>query len=181
MLWKYSFNAKTTIWVVHPVLILASMIWWNLFSSLWYSIIVPFLPLEFEKFNLEVEIYGYIYASYAASAMLTWLVVGRMLSYCGRRIILVSGMVQLGCAMVSYGFIHYWPNNVVLTIVWIWIRSIEGVSSSMILTTWYSVISITYRQQQTKYLGFLESSSGFGMLIGPIIGSVMYKYFKKRI
>ena len=76
--------------------------------------------------------------------------------------------------MISYGFIHFCPSNLILTIVWICIRALEGASSSMILTTWYSVISISYRHEQTKYLGFLESSSGFGMLIGPIIGSVLY-------
>ena len=158
-------------------LVLITMIFCNLFANICYSVIVPFLPLEFEQLGLDPSIYGYIFGVYAGAGMISSLAVGKLLTKLGRRIILVSGMLILGASIVAFGFIHYWPNTTVLTIVWLLLRSIEGISASMIVTTCYSVVAITYRSNQLRYLGFLESTVGIGMMIGPLIGSVLYEFF----
>ena len=141
-----------------------------------YSVIVPFLPLEFKKFGLDVEIYGYIFATFAISGMIWSLVCGKLLTRCGRRAVLIWGVISMGLSMISFGFINYSPSTLILTIVWLLIRILQGISSSTILTTWYSIVAITYPEEQTKYLGFLEASSGAGMLFGPPFGSVLYNF-----
>ena len=44
----------------------------------------------------------------------------------------------------------------------------------MIQTTSYAIVAITYPKDQQKYLGILEASIGVGMLLGPIVGSILY-------
>lgn len=158
-------------------LVLITMIMCNLFANICYSVVVPFLPLEFEDFGLDTSIYGYIFGVYAGAGMISSLAVGKLLTSVGRRIILITGMLLLGLSMVAFGFIHFCPNTLVLTIVCLILRSVEGIAASMIVTTWYSIVAITYRANQLRYLGFLESTWGIGMMIGPLIGSILYDFF----
>ena len=108
--------------------------------------------------------------------MIWSLICGKLLTKYGRRVLLVCGVVSMGLSMIAFGFINYSPNTIILTVVWLLIRTLQGISSSTILTTWYSIIAITYPDEQTKYLGFLEASSGAGMLFGPPFGSVLYNF-----
>lgn len=46
----------------------------------------------------------------------------------------------------------------------------------MIQTTSYAIIAIVFEEEQEKYIGYLEASGGVGMLLGPIVGSVLYEF-----
>jgi MFS family permease len=37
-----------------------------------------------------------------------------------------------------------------------------------------SVIATEYKTEREKYLGYVESAAGIGLLLGPIIGSLLY-------
>jgi MFS family permease len=39
-----------------------------------------------------------------------------------------------------------------------------------------SIIASAYKKDREEYLGYVESAAGVGLLLGPIIGSVLY-YF----
>ena len=153
---------------------LFSLIVCNILANICYSIIVPFLPLEFKRFELDERIYGYIFGVFAAAVMIGSLVVGKLLSTYGRKLILISGLALMGASMLWFGFIEDVENHYLLTVMWLVIRSIQGVSSSMIQTTSYAITAITYPDDQQKYLGFLEASMGVGLLIGPVAGSILY-------
>lgn len=47
----------------------------------------------------------------------------------------------------------------------------------MIQTTSYSIVSIIFKDNQQKFLGYLESSMGVGLITGPVIGSALYTFF----
>lgn len=55
-------------------------------------------------------------------------------------------------------------------------RMIDGVGDSFVQTAVFSIISITFPDQKEKYIGWAESTIGFGLMSGPVIGSVIYTY-----
>ena len=111
---------------------------------------------------------------YALAVMIGSLVVGKLLTRFGRKFILIFGLTMMGCSMFCFGFITYIESHVVLIIVWLIIRAIQGCSSSMIQTTSYAIVAITFPEEQQRYLGFLEASMGVGLLVGPVAGSILY-------
>ena len=156
---------------------LISLIVWNFLAYICYSVIVPFLPLEFDHLGLDVIIYGYIFAMYAFALMTGALIVGKMLPIFGRKFILIAGLTSMGFAMIAFGFIVYWKSTALLIAVSLAIRGLQGFSSSMIQTTSYAIVAIVYKDNQQKYLGLLESSQGIGLVAGPAIGSGLYSLF----
>ena len=154
-----------------------AMITWNQTACIWYSVIVPFLPREFKKLGIPEHLYGYIFATFSISAMLWSLVCGKLLTLYGRRIIVFIGVLAIGISVVAFGFLSYIHSYPLLITACFIIRALEGMSASTILTTCYSIVVITFKENQSKYLGFLEAASGLSMLIAPAIGSVLYTYF----
>ncbi len=41
----------------------------------------------------------------------------------------------------------------------------------------FSIVGTYFTEEKTKYFGYIEASVGLGLIIGPLLGSVMYGYF----
>ena len=80
----------------------------------------------------------------------------------------------MGISMIGFALADYISSHTVLIIFWLFIRSLQGISSSMIQTTSYAIVSVLYPNEKEKYLGILEAAMGFGLLSGPAVGSVLY-------
>lgn len=39
----------------------------------------------------------------------------------------------------------------------------------------YSLVTICFPDNRTKYLGYTESAMGIGLMIGPVLGEIVYK------
>ena len=147
-------------------------------SNLCYSMIVPFLPIEMEKFGVQKHLFGYIFGIYALASMIGSLVVGKLLIKYGRKIMFILGIISMGIAMASFSLISYINNINLLVLACLLWRWLQGISSSMIQTTSYSIISACYPNEQKKYLSIIEISMGIGLTIGPGFGALLYSFFK---
>mmetsp|Transcript_28191 Transcript_28191/g.24910 ORF Transcript_28191/g.24910 Transcript_28191/m.24910 type:complete len:127 (-) Transcript_28191:961-1341(-) len=114
----------------------------SILSNICYSMIVPFLPIEMKKFGIEEHLFGYIFGIYALASMIGSLFVGKLLVKFGRKIILIMGILSMGITIICFGMISYIQNINWLIIICLGIRMLQGISSSMIQTTAYSIISV---------------------------------------
>lgn len=48
----------------------------------------------------------------------------------------------------------------------------------MTISTSFSLIASQYPLEKAEYIGILEAATGFGLMIGPPIGSFMYGFFQ---
>ena len=86
---------------------LISLIICNYFSYLSYSIIVPFLHLEFLGALFDVSIYGYVFVIYAFAIMIESIVAGKLLKIVGRGFILKLGLIAfefIAYLKIIFGF-----------------------------------------------------------------------------
>ena len=113
---------------------------------------------------------------YAFAVMIGALIVGKLLTILRRKFILNSGIIMMGLSMLAFGFITYIESKVLLIIVWLVIRGLQGFSSTMVKTTSYAIITIVYKDNKQKYLGILQTFLGVGMITGPLIGSTLYTF-----
>lgn len=146
----------------------------SVLSNICYSILVPFLPIEFKQYDVHVSIYGYIFAMYALAVMVGSPIVGKALTIYGRKIILILGVLFMGVSMIGFGLINYLDSKNLLITAAISLRTFQGLSSGLIQTTSYAIVAILFPDNQQKYLGILEAAMGFGLITGPVIGSSLY-------
>jgi hypothetical protein len=44
----------------------------------------------------------------------------------------------------------------------------------------YSVITVEFPHDAEKYLGWAEAATGIGLVAGPVIGSILFRFLKYR-
>lgn len=44
----------------------------------------------------------------------------------------------------------------------------------------YAVITIEFPLEKEKYLGWAEAATGIGLVMGPFIGSILFRFLKYR-
>ena len=154
-----------------------SLVFVNIISNICYSVLNPFLPIELKKRNVSLSLYGFIFAMYAFAVILgsTW--VGKSLTIFGRKAILVTGLFSMAASLLGFSVLDSLSEQLVVSAALI-LRMCQGLSSACIQTTSYAIIPVLYSDKQQKYLGILETSMSLGCIIGPIVGSVLYHYFK---
>lgn len=81
----------------------------------------------------------------------------------------------MGVSLLGFGSIGFLPRNLIVPAALV-LRTSQGLSSGLIQTTSYAIVSILYPDGQQKYLGILEASMGLGLVVGPVIGSILYTF-----
>jgi MFS family permease len=56
-------------------------------------------------------------------------------------------------------------------------RFLQGIGICMIQTACYSLTCVLFDDQKLKYMGFIQSCIGTGEVVGPFLGSCLFKYF----
>ena len=51
-----------------------------------------------------------------------------------------------------------------------------GVGQGFLTTTSIAILTSTYTEERNKVMGLFETATGLGYLIGPLIGSGLYKF-----
>jgi len=149
----------------------------NILSNSCYSLVVPFLPLELKKWGLDIALIGYIFAVYSTAVIIGSPIVGKALTTVGRKRILIGGLCSMGISMIGFGATSLSPNKNVFTVLVFVIRFLQGCSSCAIQTTSYAVISMSFPDAQEKYIAVMQTAIGGGLIMGPVIGTMLYTAF----
>lgn len=148
----------------------------NVLASTTYMVFVPFLPLEFAKFGFSESIFGYIYSVYSMAELLFTLVVVKVMQIMGRKNVLLWGVWLMAVCMMSFAALHYLTSTTLWITFMLILRSLLGVSSSMIFTSTFAIINVVFSKEKVKYLGYSEAAKGIGWAFGPAIGAFLYAF-----
>jgi MFS family permease len=61
---------------------------------------------------------------------------------------------------------------VLFSFIW---KFLCGVGAGINSTSSFAIIATHYKDTREKAIGWMETSSGIGLLLGPIIGSILYE------
>lgn len=139
-----------------------------------FSNILPFFPKEALSKGVPEYMVGIIFAALPFGGIICSFVLGKYISKIGRRQSLIFGILTNIFATMVMGCLKYIDNSVAFSIVSIASRLIQGVGRSAYLTGTFSSFTILYPSTLQKKIGYTESVSGLGMMLGPIIGSALY-------
>lgn len=53
-------------------------------------------------------------------------------------------------------------------------RFIQGLASSLIQTTMYSISTNFYPDNRDAMIGYMEAVTGIGLIMGPLLGSLLF-------
>ena len=146
------------------------------FCGISYSLVAPFVPIEMEEKGVDPQVTGWIFASFSVSMILGAQIIGKVQGKIGRRNILLVGILLQATSNVAYGMSHYISGDSSLYIPYtIIVRMIEGFSSTCTWTPSYAITTIVYKENAEAMLAVVESATGFGFMIGPFVGSMLYE------
>ncbi|CAI2368364.1 unnamed protein product [Moneuplotes crassus] len=141
-----------------------------------YMLFIPFLSIEFKRYDIREATFGYIIAMYSVSSMISSLFLGKFMIVLGRKRVLVLGILCMSACLAMFSSISYLENSTLVCICCFVFRALQGLGSSMIHTPSYAIISISYGEKKQKYLALFEGMQGIGLALGPAIGGVIYSF-----
>ena len=80
----------------------------------------------------------------------------------------------MGTSFIVFGLISETQNKTLFITLSLVNRFLQGLSSSMIQTTMYSISTNFYPDNKESMVGFIEAVTGVGLIMGPLIGSFLY-------
>jgi len=98
-----------------------------------------------------------------------------MMSF-GRSNITTVGMIVMGASMIGFAISHYIEDKNTFIVFTLFIRFCQGLASSSIQTSVYSIITIVYPDKMERVIGYIEATMGVALVVGPLFGSVAF-YF----
>lgn len=102
--------------------------------------------------------------------------VGFLLMKVGRWLIIFIAMfvMLIGCATSALA--HYVNSSTGFLLVFGGSRILQGLGSMSIQTANFSIIVKMFPNDISKAAGFIEMVAGIGLVLGPVIGSPLYKW-----
>ena len=156
---------RTIVWILLCTLI----------SNSAYAMIAPFLPIEFMEKGIEEQSIGMIFAIYSVAVIIFSPFVGKSIQYVGQTNLIACGIAVMGITFILFGLIDDMSDPIKIYIYGIILRFLQGTSSSFVQVTCYSIATNEYPDIKDKLVGWLEALTGLGLILGPIIGSLLYE------
>lgn len=98
------------------------------------------------------------------------------ISKMGRKTSIILGMFCVLVSNTALGALAYIPDTEWQTFFYLscGIRFIQGYGDSLSFSTAFSLVASQFPDEKMEYIGYVEAATGFGLMVGPPIGSFMY-------
>ena len=135
-----------------------------------YSLIIPVLPSYAMSLGADELTIGVIFGVFSIALLLFSIPIGLLSDRTGRRPIMVCGMLSLAAATIVFAL----STNIYVLIV---ARIIQGLSGAATWSAGLALLADTYGpEERGEKLGFAMSIMSVGMLLGPVIGGLIYDH-----
>lgn len=147
------------------------MIMWTLYGN-----IATFYP-PYKTLNhptVTDTMVGIVLASMEAGILLSSPLISLLLQKVGRKNFIIIGHLIMILASIGFGLLVYIENDIAFFWISIGLRVCQGLGDACASIAIFSIIGTDYSEDQELYFGYLESAVGVGLMIGPVIGQLIY-------
>lgn len=147
----------------------------NFVDVLSFALFIPVFPFIVEKYGGTITAYGILLAIYPIFQFIGAPILGTLSDVYGRRPILMISQAGTLLSWIIFGAAYFVPNiylgpfSLPLTIIG-FSRMVDGLTGGNMSVANAYLTDITESGEKTKVFGLLASVSGFGLVIGPVIG-----------
>ena len=141
-------------------------------ASLSFTIIASFYPAIAASKGIPVWLIGLIFSIDPIIGVPTSLLVGKYMNVIGRKIILSSGMVLGSFALILIDFVQESSNDNAIVLS-IFSRILAGIGAGCSMTAAPAILISEHPDQVDKVISYFEVASGLGLMLGPVIGSLI--------
>jgi MFS family permease len=138
-------------------------------DMLGFAMVFPLLPYYALRLQADEWLIGWMIASFSIAQLASAPLWGRLSDHFGRRASILVGLGTSAVAFAVFGFA-----------VSIWMlflsRLIQGLGGGTTGVLQAYVADVTEPKDRAKALGWLSASTGAGVMIGPAIGSLAFKF-----
>ena len=147
----------------------------NFFVQVFYSLMAPFYPTEATyKKGVDHTLMGLIIGIYELALVVTSPILGKYINQIGAKFMFIAGHLVCGVCSVLFGALDFCPPGVSYVTLSFLIRILEGASGAGISTASFAIVGSRFPDRVATLFGTLEMFCGFGMMLGPLIGSGLY-------
>ena len=146
----------------------------NFLLNACFSNIMPFFPQEAISKGVPQYLVGIIFAALPFGGILSSFFLAKYISKIGRKKTLLFGVLTNIVSATVLGCLKFVDNELIFIVIAIISRLFQGFGRSSYSTGTFSSISVIYPNSIQKKIGYVESVSGLGMMLGPPIGSGLY-------
>ncbi|CAI2367189.1 unnamed protein product [Moneuplotes crassus] len=147
----------------------------NMLLNCSYGICAPLLPIDAEKHNIDQIYLGFMFCVYSVSMAIFCPIVGKYLYTLGRRNMCKWGMIVVAVPFLGFFMNNYTISSTIYIYLFIVMRIIQGVGTSMVQTSSYSILTLIYPSKINFVVACIETSAGLGLSLGPVLGTVLYE------
>ena len=130
-----------------------------------------------EEHQVSQSYLGAMLCAYSVSMAAMCPVVGKNQNRLGRRNMARYGMLIVGLPFLGFYLLEYVSNSVLFIVIFIFMRILQGVGTSMFQTSTYAMVTLAYPRNVNFVVGCIETSSGLGLGLGPFIGTIFYQLY----
>ena len=141
-----------------------------------YMNIATFLPLYISQKHPSINSAktGVILCMFQLAALLTSNSIGALLHKIGRKpAIIIGGVVNIFTS-IAFGLLAYVEDDSLFLGLAIANRFISGVADAFVNVAAYSIATIEFTENRDTVLGYCQSGTGLGLMMGPVLGAIIY-------
>jgi MFS family permease len=141
-------------------------------TSASFTILAAFYPGLAEEKGIPLWLIGFVFSLDPILGLPTSYFAGKHMNRIGRKNLLTIGMAFGACGIFLIGMIEYTHGYEAILMSFA-SRIFAGIGAGCSMVATSAILVIEYPDEVDKVIGYYEAASGLGLLLGPILGSVM--------
>ena len=138
-----------------------------------YTMIATFYPQIAVSKGIPYWVIGLVFSFDPISGFFTSIILGKCMIHISRKITIIMSLILISISTALLSPIEYCDIEVVLILSFL-SRMLAGISAACIMTAADTICISDYPESIEIMIGRIEASIGLGIVIGPLIGAVLY-------